>query len=275
MMAGTVLAGSPTIVPAAASVIRSRVLRTWGQSESGLAEILADRIDALDDIGNPTLAFQASGIEGIKVRITAKAARRGGGRRAFSPTRRNWFAACSAMRDLRRRRRNDGIGGSRRPPPNPAGPSPRRKPSPAGSPPRRLTRVRPRAWRSFVGGTVGPRGPGRNRAPPAGTGAPRGTPARRRRRCEVREGFGASLGIAALGPDPGEDAPPGTGAHGGRHGRRGGPGGRRRTPRASPCPATGGQVREYAVIHLLSFLQARPCRLTDREVRFAFARRMR
>lgn len=56
-----------------AAVIRSRVLRTWGQSESGLAEILADRIAELDEIGNPTLAFLASGIEGIKVRITAKA----------------------------------------------------------------------------------------------------------------------------------------------------------------------------------------------------------
>ena len=55
------------------AVIRSRVLRTWGQSESGLAEMLAGRIDALDALGNPTLAFQASGIEGIKVRITAKA----------------------------------------------------------------------------------------------------------------------------------------------------------------------------------------------------------
>ncbi len=55
------------------AVIKSRVLRTWGQSESGLAEMLADRIDALDKLGNPTLAFQASGIEGIKVRITAKA----------------------------------------------------------------------------------------------------------------------------------------------------------------------------------------------------------
>jgi nicotinamide-nucleotide amidase len=57
-----------------AAVIKSRVLRTWGQSESGLAEMLADRIDELDAPGNPTLAFQASGIEGIKVRITAKAA---------------------------------------------------------------------------------------------------------------------------------------------------------------------------------------------------------
>jgi len=54
------------------AVIRSRVLRTWGHSESGLAEILGPRIDELDDIGNPTLAFQASGIEGLKVRITAK-----------------------------------------------------------------------------------------------------------------------------------------------------------------------------------------------------------
>ncbi|MFN8053508.1 MAG: competence/damage-inducible protein A [Acidimicrobiales bacterium] len=55
------------------SVIRSRVLRTWGQSESGLAEMLADRIDELDHLGNPTLAFLASGIEGLKVRVTAKA----------------------------------------------------------------------------------------------------------------------------------------------------------------------------------------------------------
>lgn len=55
------------------SAIRSRVLRTWGNSESGLADLLADRIRELDELGNPTIAFQASGIEGIKVRITAKA----------------------------------------------------------------------------------------------------------------------------------------------------------------------------------------------------------
>jgi nicotinamide-nucleotide amidase len=54
-------------------VIASRVLRTWGASESGLAEALQDRIDALDAAGNVTLAFLASGIEGIKVRITARA----------------------------------------------------------------------------------------------------------------------------------------------------------------------------------------------------------
>ena len=55
------------------AVIRSRVLRTWGVAESALAEMLADRIDELDAAGNPTLAFLASGVEGIKVRITAKA----------------------------------------------------------------------------------------------------------------------------------------------------------------------------------------------------------
>jgi nicotinamide-nucleotide amidase len=57
------------------AVISSRVLRTWGATESGLAESLQDRIDALDelDAGGVTLAFLASGIEGIKVRITARA----------------------------------------------------------------------------------------------------------------------------------------------------------------------------------------------------------
>ncbi len=54
-------------------VIASRVLRTWGASESGLAESLQDRVDALDAVGDVTLAFLASGIEGIKVRITARA----------------------------------------------------------------------------------------------------------------------------------------------------------------------------------------------------------
>ena len=56
------------------AVIMSRVVRTWGMSESGLAELLAPRIAALDAAsGRPTIAFLASGIEGIKVRITAKA----------------------------------------------------------------------------------------------------------------------------------------------------------------------------------------------------------
>jgi nicotinamide-nucleotide amidase len=79
------------------SVIVSRVLRTWGASESALAEALQGRIDALDadaatgggpngetggngdangNGGTATIAFLASGIEGIKVRITGRASSR-------------------------------------------------------------------------------------------------------------------------------------------------------------------------------------------------------
>jgi competence/damage-inducible protein CinA-like protein len=67
-----------------AGVIASRVIRTWGMSESGLAEALADHLDHLDDAaaartgsdgpGVATVAFLASGIEGIKVRVTVRAA---------------------------------------------------------------------------------------------------------------------------------------------------------------------------------------------------------
>lgn len=71
MMSGTIL---PDLQRRSGqtAVIRSRVLKTWGYSESGLAEALGPRIIELDAAGNPTLAFQASGIEGLKVRITAK-----------------------------------------------------------------------------------------------------------------------------------------------------------------------------------------------------------
>ncbi len=55
------------------AVIKSRTLRTWGMSESGLATQLADEIERIDAEGGATLAFLASGIEGLKVRLTAKA----------------------------------------------------------------------------------------------------------------------------------------------------------------------------------------------------------
>jgi nicotinamide-nucleotide amidase len=55
------------------AVIRSRTLRTWGQSESGLAEALAPYHDELEETGRCTLAWLASGIEGLKLRLTAKA----------------------------------------------------------------------------------------------------------------------------------------------------------------------------------------------------------
>ena len=50
--------------------ILSRSLKTWGISESGLAERIAGRVDTQT---NPTIAFLARGIEGLIVRITAKA----------------------------------------------------------------------------------------------------------------------------------------------------------------------------------------------------------
>jgi nicotinamide-nucleotide amidase len=52
------------------AVIVSRSLKTWGASESGLAEMIAERVDRQT---NPTIAFLARGIEGIYVRMTAKA----------------------------------------------------------------------------------------------------------------------------------------------------------------------------------------------------------
>ena len=68
-----------------AGVIASRVLRTWGMSESGLADVLRPHIEGLDvaapaadgppEAGSTaTVAFLASGIEGIKVRVTVRAA---------------------------------------------------------------------------------------------------------------------------------------------------------------------------------------------------------
>ena len=57
-----------------AAVIRSRVLRTWGTSESGLAEAVGPRFEHHASVADGvTVAFLASGIEGIKVRLTAKA----------------------------------------------------------------------------------------------------------------------------------------------------------------------------------------------------------
>jgi nicotinamide-nucleotide amidase len=54
------------------SVIASRVLRTWGMSESGLAEALHNEIERLDETGEATIAFLASGIEGLKATTQAE-----------------------------------------------------------------------------------------------------------------------------------------------------------------------------------------------------------
>ena len=93
-------------------VIASRVLRTWGESESGLNERLDGVIARLDAEGDPTLAFLASGWEGLEVRLTTRQAdvdarggrARPGGGRAARPAR---------PARVRRRRRVDGVGGAR------------------------------------------------------------------------------------------------------------------------------------------------------------------
>ena len=53
------------------ATILSRTLKTWGVAESTLAEMIGERVDAQT---NPTIAFLARGIEGIGVRVTARAA---------------------------------------------------------------------------------------------------------------------------------------------------------------------------------------------------------
>ncbi|MDQ4134331.1 MAG: competence/damage-inducible protein A [Actinomycetota bacterium] len=55
------------------AVIVSRVLRTWGVAESTLAEMVAP---VVVNQTNPTIAFLAGGIEGLKIRLTAKALNR-------------------------------------------------------------------------------------------------------------------------------------------------------------------------------------------------------
>ena len=99
------------------SVIVSRVLRTWGASESGLAEALQGRIDALDAFdrgGSVTLAFLASGMEGIKVRITARAPTLAAGDRPPRPRREG--GALDHRGTPRRHRLRDrrGVHGARR-----------------------------------------------------------------------------------------------------------------------------------------------------------------
>lgn len=54
------------------ATIVSRVLKVWGESESGLNERLDDVVARLDVIGNPTLAFLARGWNGLEVRLTTR-----------------------------------------------------------------------------------------------------------------------------------------------------------------------------------------------------------
>ena len=238
MMEGTVL---PDLLKRSggAAVIRSRVLRTWGQSESGLAEILADRIVALDGVGNPTLAFQASGADGLKVRITAKAPDEAAaaailaeeealirgllGDVIFGVDEETMEAVVLAA--LRESGRTlavaEGFTG--------------------GLAAARLTRI-DTEMETFVGGTLAPWGGTAEDS--SATGEARAAEAANR----VRAEFDASVGIAAIGREPGEDVPPGTA-------RMAVTTGDDTATHSVALPGDRKQSREYAVIHLLSFLR--------------------
>ena len=73
MVLGTVLVDLRHRAGEDAAVIRSRTIRTWGWAESKLAEVLDPYMEELDRTGRATVAFLASGWEGIKVRVTVKA----------------------------------------------------------------------------------------------------------------------------------------------------------------------------------------------------------
>ena len=92
-----------------AAVIRSRTLKTWGYSESALAELVAARVEALEGGGQgvPTIAFLASGVEGIKLRLTVKAPDDSTASEALDAEEAELRALVGDVR-LRRRRRDDG-----------------------------------------------------------------------------------------------------------------------------------------------------------------------
>ena len=64
-----------------ARVLHSRLLRSWGESESRVAQLLGDLYEQQD---NPTIAFLASAGE-IKVRLTARAADRAAAEALIAP----------------------------------------------------------------------------------------------------------------------------------------------------------------------------------------------
>jgi len=74
-----------------AGVIASRVLKTWGDSESGLNERLQPVIDRLDD-SDVTLAFLARGWNGLEVRLTTRQPTAAAAGAALAP----WEAAVRA-----------------------------------------------------------------------------------------------------------------------------------------------------------------------------------
>jgi nicotinamide-nucleotide amidase len=238
MMEGTIL---PDLQRRAgtAAVIRSRVLRTWGQSESGLAEILAPRIEELDAIGNPTLAFLASGMEGLKVRITAKAPDEDQAAEIIAAEELlirglledvifgvdDQTMESIVLDQLRAEGRSLAVFEALT----------------GGLVATRLSALDP-AHQIFLGSRVGAW------KSPSGAPTPPGLERAAAAASQVRDALGADVGLSALGPAPGEEAPPGA-VHMGiaMDGAA--------TARTVALPGKRARVREYAVINLLNTLR--------------------
>ena len=94
------------------SAIVSRSLKTWGTSESALAEMVAHRVDALEDAGNPTIRVPRTRYRGAGGAGHREGRDRSGGR-GNRRGRGYGVGADSRFDDFRRRRRNDGIHGAR------------------------------------------------------------------------------------------------------------------------------------------------------------------
>ena len=221
------------------AVIRSRTLRTWGHSESGLAEMLAGRIEALDGTGNPTLAFLASGIEGLKVRITAKAPDEAEAERIIAGEEERVRALLGEIvfgvddqtmeavivERLRAEGRTLAVAESLT----------------GGLVSTRLSAADPE-MATFVGGWTRPWAP-------AGTALSLPGPERAKRMAsDVRAAHEADVGIAATGPLPGEQAAPGTVFMAIATARE-------TVAHEVALPGDPPQVREYAVINLLNTLR--------------------
>lgn len=67
------------------AAIVSRVLKVWGESESGLNARLDDIVQRLDDDPSVTLAFLARGWNGLEIRLTTRAATREEGVATIEP----------------------------------------------------------------------------------------------------------------------------------------------------------------------------------------------
>ncbi|MGE5513369.1 MAG: CinA family nicotinamide mononucleotide deamidase-related protein [Bacteroidota bacterium] len=220
-----------------AAVIRSRVLRTWGLSESGIDEMLTDRMKELDALRNPTIAFQASGIEGIKVRLVAKCDDEATAKRLLDGEEKlvrgilgdavfgvDEETMESVVLDLLRKRGRTVAAAES---------------LTGGILSSRMSAI-DMAMETFRGAIIGPgenAGETHGRSPDQRAGAAA---------IDVRTRLGTSVGLSAIAPRPDEGHPPGTVFAGVAMG------GEAQVERVV-LPGDRNRLREYAVISLLNF----------------------